>query len=409
MQRNMLLWICLVFVTFQYQLEQRANIKFCRKSGLSPIDTWRSLHAAYGNDCLSKVQVRFWFRRFASGEESIKDKPRSGQPNTRQWKMQQISATLDQDRRKSIRQLSEEVDLPETSVHHVLHHDLMMSKKSCKFVPHVLTSEQQHHRMRLASDNLDLLRTQPHFLEKIITCDETWVSVYEQQSKIESCQWLPKGSNRPLKALRVQGVQKTMMTVFFDVCRILLVDFLLRGETMDSKYYCGLLKKLKDRIRHQRPGMWKGGVDGRTDRDFLFHQDNAGVHTSNETLTFFGLNDFKLVAHPQYSLDMAPCDFFLFPFLKKHLSGRHFQNLVELQTAIKDIFKHITTDMFEDCFKAWAFRWKKCVLSLGAYFEGQGVEVDDVSMAADSSSENSDSSSENPDSEAEGNDSTDPE
>ncbi len=66
-------WILLGLVTFQCQQEQRANIKFCRKSGLTPIDTWRSLHAAYEDDCLSKAQVRFWFRRFAAGEESIKD------------------------------------------------------------------------------------------------------------------------------------------------------------------------------------------------------------------------------------------------------------------------------------------------------------------------------------------------
>ncbi len=185
-----------------------------------------------------------------------------------------------------------------------------------------------------------------------------------------------------------------MMTVFWDVCGILLVDFLPRGETMDSEYYCGLLKKLKDCIRHQCPGMWKGGVDRHTDRDFLFHQDNAGIHTSNETIAFFGLNDFKLVAHPQYSPDLAPCDFFLFPFLKKHLRSHRFANLIELQTEIKNVFKHITPEMFEEAFKAWAFRWKKCVLSLGSYFEGKGVEVDDVSIAADDSSTDSESSQE---------------
>ncbi len=177
---KMFLWILLVLVSFECRLEQRANIKFCWKSGLTPINAWRSLCAAYGNDCLLKAQVRFWFRRFASGDECIKDKARTGRPITRQRNMQQISAALDQDRHKSICQLSEEVDLPETSVHRVLHNDLTMSKKSCKFVPHVLSAEQQRHWMRLSADNLDLLRTVPRFLEKIITCDETWVSVYKQ-------------------------------------------------------------------------------------------------------------------------------------------------------------------------------------------------------------------------------------
>lgn len=188
-----------------------------------------------------------------------------------------------------------------------------------------------------------------------------------------------------------------MMTVFFDVCGILLVDFLPHSETMDSEYYCGLLRKLKDWIRHQWPGMWKGGVDGNTDRDFLFHQDNAGVHTSNETLAFFGLNDFKLVAHPQYSPDLAPCDFFLFPFLKKHLHGWRFGGLLELQVEIKNIFKHITPEMFEECYKSWAIRWKKCVTCLGLYFEGKGIEVDNVSIAAFETSSESSNSDQEPD------------
>ncbi len=137
------------------------------------------------------------------------------------------------------------------------------------------------------------------------------------------------------------------------------------------------------------------------DRDFLLHQDNAGIHTSNETLAFFRLNDFKLVAHPQYSPDMAPCEYFLFPFLKKHLRRCRFANLIELQTEIKSIFKHITPEIFEDAFKSLAFRWKKCVLSLGAYFEGKGVEVDDLSIAADDTSSESSTDSSNSSEEAE--------
>ncbi len=113
------------------------------------------------------------------------------------------------------KQLSQEVDLPEASVRRVLHKDLEMSKLSCKYVPHVLTREQERHRLKLCSDNLDLVRTQLRFLEKIITCDETWVSVYEEHSKLESCQWLKTGSDRPLKAIRVRSMNKTMMTVFF--------------------------------------------------------------------------------------------------------------------------------------------------------------------------------------------------
>jgi len=32
---------------------------------------------------------------------------------------------------------------------------------------------------------------------------------------------------------------------------------------------------------------------------------------------------FELLEHPPYSLDLAPWDYYLFPKLKKELSGRH--------------------------------------------------------------------------------------
>ncbi len=116
----MFLWFLLVAVSLQIRLEQRANIKFCKNSGLTPIDTWRSLHAVYGNDTLSKAQVRFWFCRFTSGDNDLKDKRHSGRPNIHHKKIQQVSAALDEDRRKTTKQLAAEVDLSEPSVRRVL-------------------------------------------------------------------------------------------------------------------------------------------------------------------------------------------------------------------------------------------------------------------------------------------------
>jgi hypothetical protein len=33
---------------------------------------------------------------------------------------------------------------------------------------------------------------------------------------------------------------------------------------------------------------------------------------------------FTLMPQPPYSPDLAPCDFFLFSYLKQHLEGKHF-------------------------------------------------------------------------------------
>ena len=60
--------------------------------------------------------------------------------------------------------------------------------------------------------------------------------------------------------------------------------------------------------------------------DFLFHQDNARPHKSNQTMAFLESHGFYLLPHPPYSPNLAPFDIHLFPELKNPLqvskSGR---------------------------------------------------------------------------------------
>ena len=58
--------------------------------------------------------------------------------------------------------------------------------------------------------------------------------------------------------------------------------------------------------RHPRTGV----------RGLLLHHDNASVHTAAVTLDFVAANDFQLVIRSPYSPDLAPCDWFLFYYVK---------------------------------------------------------------------------------------------
>jgi hypothetical protein len=53
---------------------------------------------------------------------------------------------------------------------------------------------------------------------------------------------------------------------------------------------------------------------------WLLHHDNGAAHTSLIT-TEFVTNNMVIVPHPPYLLDLAPCDFILFPKLKVKLNG----------------------------------------------------------------------------------------
>ena len=48
-----------------------------------------------------------------------------------------------------------------------------------------------------------------------------------------------------------------------------------------------------------------------------------------------------MLGHPPYSPDLAPCDFFLFPTLKKILRGRQFDDVADLQRTVQSAIASI--------------------------------------------------------------------
>ena len=52
--------------------------------------------------------------------------------------------------------------------------------------------------------------------------------------------------------------------------------------------------------------------------------DNASSHKCEVVKSFLASEKVKVLNHPPYSSDLSPCDFFLFPRLKKMLSGNKY-------------------------------------------------------------------------------------
>ncbi|UYV80626.1 hypothetical protein LAZ67_19001076 [Cordylochernes scorpioides] len=66
-----------------------------------------------------------------------------------------------------------------------------------------------------------------------------------------------------------------------------------------------------------------------------------------------------MMPQPPYSPDLAPCDFFLFPKLKRPMKGRRYATLDEIKTASKEKLKKILKNDFLKCFEDWKNRWHK--------------------------------------------------
>ena len=73
------------------------------------------------------------------------------------------------------------------------------------------------------------------FFSKLLTGDETWVYYYEPETKQQSMEWHHSDSPRPKKFRGERSTNKLLATVFWDMHGFIAIDFLPRGQTMNSE------------------------------------------------------------------------------------------------------------------------------------------------------------------------------
>ena len=150
---------------------------------------------------------------------------------------------------------------------------------------------------------------------------------------------------------------------FFYASGVVHHEYLPEGSTMNQTYYNEVLKRLRDAIRRKRPELRRSG-------DRFFHHDNAPAHSALRTREFLAKHSITVLPHPPYSPDLAPCDFFLFPMLKRPLKGRRFETIPETNANATKRLKGIKKEAYLNCFREWKHRRDKCVSWEGEYYEG---------------------------------------
>ena len=99
------------------------------------------------------------------------------------------------------------------------------------------------------------------------------------------------------------------------------------------------------------------------------HHDNAPAHTAGRTKEFLRQSGLEMIENPPYSPDLAPCDFWLFPNLKRHLKGRLFESESELIAAFLEAVECIPVSSHSKLFNMWLHRCQRCIDANGEYFE----------------------------------------
>jgi len=106
--------------------------------------------------------------------------------------------------------------------------------------------------------------------------------------------------------------------MFFDSEGILHHEYAPDGQTINKEFYMEVLRCLHESVRRKRPEKWQDG-------DWILHHDNGPTHTSQLVQQFLAKHGTAQLQQPPHSPDLALCDFFLFPRLKKVLKGHRFE------------------------------------------------------------------------------------
>jgi len=161
------------------------------------------------------------------------------------------------DRRPTNHDVCEIVGLSYGTVQRILEDNLNVRRISARFVPRLLSDDPKALRVSVCRELKQQARDNPSFISNIITGDETWVYVYDAETKRQSSQWKSPYSPWPKKACHVRSTVKSMLIVFSDIQGIVHKEFVPLGQTMNGKFYCEVLKRLREGIGHNHPDKWK--------------------------------------------------------------------------------------------------------------------------------------------------------
>jgi len=78
---------------------------------------------------------------------------------------------------------------------------------------------------------------------------------------------------------------------------------------------------------------------------------------------------WEVLAHPFYSPNLTPCDYWLCACVKECLQGNWFESEDDINTAVVASLHHLSKDEYRAAIVHLPHSWKKCVDIVGDYIE----------------------------------------
>jgi len=345
--------------------EFRTIILYNFKRQLPDFECYNEMRGCFGDNSPSLRTIQRWYLQFRRGVLTLEDDPRSGRPHeaVTQNNIDAIRKLIEQDRHISYRMIEHILKISASAVHTILHEHLKVRKLCSLWIPHSLTVEQKLARIDWCRNTFKKFNGGfSKSVSSVVTGDETWIHYYDIPTRAQSKQWVFEDESTPTLVKSAKSVNKRMFAVFFSRSGPVAQVMLVNKKTVTANWYIDhCLPIVFETLKNKRP-------NSRSNTWFL-HHDNAPAHRASKTIDFIENSGVKLLDHPPYSPDLAPCDFSLFSFIKRQLKGKHFDSEEALIYALEDTINDIPKEKWSEIFDEWFRRMNKCIIHGGEYFE----------------------------------------
>jgi len=190
--------------------------------------------------------------------------------------------------------LAESLNIPKTVVLWIVKEDLGQRKLCACFVPLSLTPEQREDRVTSCQDIIGMADADKSFFNKIITRDEMWCFSYDPKTKGQSSECVGETSPPPKELKFQRSCIKTTFVIFFNSEGAVHKEFVPEGETVNAKFYSGVVDHLLKHIQRFHPSAF-------CSRDFFLLHNNAPAHKAASICQFFTPNNVTTLYHVPYS------------------------------------------------------------------------------------------------------------
>jgi len=220
--------------TFTFE-EQRVIIRFPYFRGMKPIEIHQQLSETCNDGIMDMKNVGSWVQQFKEDRTLCENKPKEPRPCTSRSEdmIARVEQIVMEYHPLTAKQIAASAGISVRSVDTILHDDLKMRKVSARQIPQMMTDENKASCVAMCQAMFSRDKgMNSAFFSSIVTMHETWMPMFNPETKWKSAQWKHTDSP-PQKKFRVTAsAEKIMVAMFWDSEGVILIHCIPKSTTV---------------------------------------------------------------------------------------------------------------------------------------------------------------------------------